>query len=38
VTDAFIAENPDFEKIYEKTFYPHTDGCDGFYVCKIGKK
>lgn len=37
VTDAFIAENHGYKKIYEKTYYPHIDGCDGFYVCKIQK-
>ena len=25
------------EKIYEKTFYPHIDGTDGFYICKLRK-
>jgi 16S rRNA (cytosine967-C5)-methyltransferase len=24
--------------VYEKTYYPHTDGCDGFYVAKIIRK
>ncbi|MDO5398579.1 MAG: 16S rRNA (cytosine(967)-C(5))-methyltransferase RsmB [bacterium] len=37
VTDRFIAERSGFEKIYEKTFYPHIDGTDGFYVCMIRK-
>lgn len=37
VVDAFLADNSGFEKIYEKTYYPHIDGCDGFYVCKIKK-
>lgn len=37
VTGAFLAENKNFEKIYEKTFYPHLDGTDGFYICKIRK-
>ena len=35
VTDGFLRDNPNFEKLYEKTFYPHTDGTDGFYVCKM---
>lgn len=35
VTDGFLKDNPDFEKLYEKTFYPHTDNTDGFYICKI---
>ena len=37
VTDSFIAENSGFEKINEKTFYPHIDGTDGFYICRIRK-
>ncbi len=35
VTGAFAAENKDFEILYEKTFYPHIDHTDGFYICKI---
>ncbi len=48
VTDKFLANNPDFEKIaidiYDKpntgsiTLYPDTDGCDGFYICKMQRK
>ncbi|MDD6484081.1 MAG: 16S rRNA (cytosine(967)-C(5))-methyltransferase RsmB [Clostridiales bacterium] len=26
-----------FEKLYEKTFYPHIDDTDGFYICKLRK-
>ena len=37
VIDAFLSENADFEKLYEKTFYPNTDGTDGFYICKLRK-
>ena len=37
VVNAFLAENDRFEKIYEKTYYPHIDNCDGFYVCKMKK-
>lgn len=37
VVSEFLEENSSFKKIYEKTFYPHIDGCDGFYVCKIKK-
>lgn len=37
VTGGFIADNHNFEKIYEKTFYPNVDGTDGFYVCKMRK-
>ncbi len=37
VVNAFLAENGGFNKVYEKTYYPHIDGCDGFYVCKLKK-
>ncbi len=35
VTGTFLEDNKDFEKLYEKTFYPHTDNSDGFYICKM---
>ena len=35
VTDGFLSDNADFEKVYEKTFYPHIDNTDGFYICKM---
>lgn len=35
VTGGFLADNDNFEKVYEKTFYPHTDNTDGFYICKM---
>lgn len=35
VISAFLAENKGFEKLCEKTFYPHIDNTDGFYICKI---
>lgn len=35
VTDAFLKNNDNFEKVYEKTFLPDTDGSDGFYICKL---
>ena len=38
VTGGFLSDNPDFEKLFEKTFYPHIDGTDGFYICKMRKK
>lgn len=38
VTNAFLKENGGFQKVYEKTFYPHIDGTDGFYICKLEKK
>ena len=38
VTDAFIADNCDFVKDFEKTYYPNVDNTDGFYICKLRKK
>lgn len=35
VTGGFLADNGNFEKLYEKTFYPHIDNTDGFYICKM---
>lgn len=35
ITGEFLKENPGFEKMYEKTFYPHIDDTDGFYICKM---
>lgn len=37
VTGGFLRDNTGFEKLYEKTFYPHIDGTDGFYICKMRK-
>lgn len=47
VTKEFLSNHPDFclepIKEYNKdndgclTLYPHTDGCDGFYICKMKK-
>lgn len=34
----FLDKHKDFDKVYEKTFYPHIDGCDGFYICRLDKK
>ncbi len=31
----FLAGNENFEKEYEKTYYPHIDNTDGFYICRI---
>ncbi len=33
----FLGKHKGFKKAYEKTFYPHIDGCDGFYVCRLDK-
>lgn len=35
IISAFLEKNTDFKKIYEKTYYPHIDNTDGFYVCKM---
>ena len=37
-TNLFIDNHPDMVKVYEKTFLPFEDGCDGFYICKMQKK
>ena len=35
VTGEFLNNNNEFERLYEKTYYPNTDGTDGFYICKM---
>ncbi|MBQ2895707.1 MAG: 16S rRNA (cytosine(967)-C(5))-methyltransferase RsmB, partial [Oscillospiraceae bacterium] len=35
VVEAFLKEHPDFEREEEKTFWPHLDGTDGFYFCRM---
>ncbi len=35
VTSTFLDSNKEFEKLYEKTYYPNIDGTDGFYICKM---
>ncbi len=37
ITGKFLENHADFEKISEKTYYPHIDGTDGFYICKMRK-
>ena len=37
-TNLFIDNHPDMVKVYEKTFLPFEDGCDGFYICKMQKR
>lgn len=34
----FLRNNADFELLFEKTFYPHKDGVEGFYIAKIRRK
>ena len=34
----FLQKNKDFELLLQKTFYPHTDGVEGFYIAKIRRK
>ena len=36
--ETFLAENSGFEKLYERTLFPHTDGTDGFFICTLRKK
>ncbi len=38
VTASFLQEHPNFQKRLEKTFWPDTDGTDGFYVCRMTRK
>jgi 16S rRNA (cytosine967-C5)-methyltransferase len=37
VTSEFLENHNDFEKLYEKTYYPNVDKTDGFYICKMRK-
>ncbi len=36
--DLFLKDNKEFEKVYEKTYYPHKENSDGFYICKLIRK
>lgn len=38
VVDKFLKENTDFSLEEQKTYFPDTDGCDGFFVAKLVKK
>ncbi len=38
VTEAFLAAHHEFTKTQEKTFWPDTDGTDGFYLCRMDRK
>lgn len=37
ITMEFLKNHADFERVFEKTYYPHIDNTDGFYICKIKK-
>ena len=37
VTGPFLREHPDFVKISERTYWPDTDGTDGFYICRMDR-
>ena len=34
----FLSTHNEFEKTYEKTFYPQLDDSDGFFICRLEKK
>ena len=38
VTAAFLRAHPEFNKVKEKTFWPDTDGTDGFYICRMDRE
>ncbi len=38
VTEAFLSAHDDFTKVSERTFWPDTDGTDGFYVCRMDRR
>ena len=35
LVDSFLREHPNFTKEDDKTFWPHIDGTDGFYICRL---
>lgn len=37
-TESFLRERDDFELIDERRIMPHTDGTDGFYIARFGRK
>ena len=38
VVNSFLSLREDFEKSYEKTYYPNKDNSDGFYICRLERK
>ncbi len=38
VINSFLELRKDFEKSYEKTYYPNKDNSDGFYICRLERK
>ena len=38
VTQAFLRGHAAFQKTRERTFWPDTDGTDGFYICRMERK
>lgn len=38
IINNFLKENNNFEKVYEKTFYPDVDDTDGFFICRLNRK
>ncbi len=37
VTAEFLKAHPEFNKVAERTFWPDTDGTDGFYICRMDR-
>ncbi|MCC8169815.1 MAG: 16S rRNA (cytosine(967)-C(5))-methyltransferase RsmB [Oscillospiraceae bacterium] len=37
ITSEFLINHSDFSILFEKTYYPHIDNTDGFYICKMRK-
>ena len=35
VIESFLSQEPGFIKEDDKTFWPHVDGTDGFYICRL---
>lgn len=37
VLDTFLENHPEFSLVFQKTFFPNIDGCDGFFISKLIK-